>query len=345
MTSLDFENEILKLDNKKASMDDDILTTAIIGIKDKVSNYLNDTYNDSKNYQNYTMSLKRANVIPLHKKDERTLMRNYRPVNLLPIVSKLFERNMYNQILTYSDKFPSHYLFGFRKGHSTEQCLITMLEEWKKATGENKCAGGILTDLPKVSDCLNHDLLIAKLNAYGFSQNALLLIYSYLKERKQRKKVESSYSSWKELRFGVPQGSILGPLLFNIFLNDVFYFMNNTNIADCTDDNTPYSIEANTTNLLNDLEIESSVFLKWFDLNEMTSNVDKCHQIVVNNNEVSVNLDNETINGSTSVDLLGIKIDNNLNFNEHVSKLPRVKKPLRAETFARETFAHIYFRE
>ena len=321
MTSLDFENEILKLDKKKASMDDDIPTKVLIGAKDIVSNYLSNSYNDSKNDQNYPTSLKCANVIPVHKKDDRTLMKNYRPVSLLPVVSKLFERNMYNQILNYIDKFLYPYLFGFRKGHSTEQCLIIMLEAWKKAIDEKKCAGGILTDLSKAFDCLNHDLLIAKLNAYGFNHNALIFIYSYLKERKQRTKVESAYSSWKELKYGVPQGSTLGPLLFNIFLNDVFYFMRNTKITNYADDNTPYSIEENIRNLLNTLEIETSVLLKWFDFNEMKSNVDKCHLIVVNKNEVSVNLGNETISGSTTVDLLGVKIDNNLNFNEHVSKL------------------------
>ena len=85
-------------------------------------------------------------------------MKNYRPVSLLPIVSKLFERNMYNQILAYIDKFLSPHLFGFRKGHSTEQCLIIMLEAWKKALDEKKNAGAILTDLSKAFDCLNNDL-------------------------------------------------------------------------------------------------------------------------------------------------------------------------------------------
>ena len=321
MKSLDLENEIIKLDKKKANMDDDIPTKVLIGTKDIVSNYLSNYYNDSINDQKYPMSLKRANVIPVHKKHERTLMTNYRPVCLLPIVSKIFERNMYKQILIYIDKFLSPYLFGFRKRHSSEQCLIIMLEVWKKAIGEKKCAGGILTDLSKAFDCLNHDLLIARFNTYGFNQNALIFIYSYLKERKQRIKVESSYSSWKELIFGVPLGSILGPFIFNTFLNDVFYFMNKTKITNYADDNTPYSIEENIINLLNTLEIETSVLLKWFDFNEMKSNVDKCHLIVVNNNDVSVNLGNETINGSTTVDLLGVRIDNNLNFNEHVSKL------------------------
>ena len=136
MTSLDFENEIIKLDKKKASMDDDMPTKILIGTKDIVSNYLSNSYNDSKNDKKYPMSLKRANVIPVHKEDERTLMKNYRPVSLLPIVSKLFERNMHAQILTYIDNFLSPYLFGFRKGHITEQCLIVMLEAWKKAIDE-----------------------------------------------------------------------------------------------------------------------------------------------------------------------------------------------------------------
>ena len=97
--------------------------------------------------------------------------------------------------------------------------------------------------------------------------------------------------------------------------------MNNTKITNYANDNTPYSIEEDISNLLNTLEIETSVVLKWFDFNEMKYNVDKCHLIVVNNNDVSVTLGNETVNGSTTVDLLGVKIDNNLNFNEHVSKL------------------------
>ena len=98
---------------------------------------------------------------------------------------------------------------------------MKMLETWKKAIDETKSAGAILTDWSKAFDCLNHDLLIAKFNAYGFDNSSLNFIRSYLMDRKQRTKVGNSYSTWKEIKYGVPQGSILGPLLFNIFLNEV----------------------------------------------------------------------------------------------------------------------------
>ena len=121
-----------------------------------------------------------------------------------------------------------------------------MLEIWKKAANEKRLAGAILTDLSNAFDCLNHDLLIAKLNAYEFYLTSLLFIRSYLTERKQRTKVGSSYSSWKELSVGVPLGSIFGPLLFYLFLNDIFYFAFNSNIANYAEGNSIYA--ANNTN-------------------------------------------------------------------------------------------------
>ena len=299
----------------------DIPTKILIKTNDIVSSQLSNFFNKSKNIQHYPTMLKLADVTPLHKKDEKTLTKNYRPVSLIPIVSKLYERNMYNQIIDYIQTHLSPYLFGFRKGHSTEQCLVIMLKEWKKQLDKKYNAGAILTDLSKAFDSLNHDLLIAKLSAYGFHKESLEFINSYLKERKQSTKVGTYYSTWKSIKCGVPQGSILDPLLFNIFLNDIFYFIRSVYIANYADDNALYATENNVKSLLKTLELETNLLLDWFKINERKPNEDKCHLLVINQENVSVTLGNENISCSATAELLGIKIDDKLNFNEHVSTL------------------------
>ena len=178
-----------------------------------------------------------------------------------------------------------------------------------------------MTDLSKAFDCLSHDLLIAKLNAYGFHKNSLKLVYSYLSNREQRVKINDTYSSFGEILFGVPQGSILGPLLFIIFICDMFYFLEDFGIANYADDSTPYSAKSNHKLVIEELEKSSSILFKWLQSNYMKVNTDKSHLLLSGNTKLISNIDNNLIESEQEQVLLGITIDSNLSFEKHINNL------------------------
>ena len=198
---------------------------------------------------------------------------------------------------------------------------MNLLENWKNSVDKGKSFGALLIDLSKSFDCLEHELLTAKLDAYGFTLLALRLIHGYLSNRKQRTKIDDSYSSWSEILFGVPQGSILGPFLFNIFLADLFFMVKDIDIASYADDSTPFIVENNTDNVIASLEQVSDALLNWLKNNVLKNNVDKCHVLVSTNKPVDIKTGDYTIDKSEYEKLLDVKIDVNLNFNDHISDL------------------------
>ena len=149
---------------------------------------------------------------------------NFRPVSILPTLLKVFEKCMFVQMSTFFDNILSNQQRGFRKGYSTQHCLLVMLETWKRSVDKGKVFDALLTDLSKAFDCLDHELLTAELKAYDFNLPALRFINDYLSNRKQRTKIENTYITWLDIIFGVPQGSILGPQLFNVFLVDLLFY-------------------------------------------------------------------------------------------------------------------------
>ena len=188
-----------------------------------------------------------------------------------------------------------------------------MLEKFRKCLDDRGEYAALLTDLSKAFDCLPHDLLIAKLHAYGFDTPSLKLIHSYLTERYQRVKINNSFSEYHLIKYGVPQGSILGPVLFNIFLCDLFLIVDDIDIASYADDNTPYC----TSNIRDDVKVTLKAalikVLQWFYNNGMKANIDKCHFLSSLDIASTMTIENFTIQNSASQKLLGVTIDSHLN--------------------------------
>ena len=263
VTVKDVENIIKNIPNSKASGGE--IPLNILKQSRFTYEMLTDCINDAIVGENiFPDSLKFADITPVHKKDETTNKENYRPVSVLPLISKIFERIIYDQLSEYLEKYLNSILCGFRKTHTTQHALFKLLQVWQEEIDKSGFVGTILMDLSKAYDCLPHDLLVAKLEAYGVGKAALNLISNYLSHRKQRTKIGSSYSDWYEIVRGVPQGSILGPLLFNIFINDLFLFIEKTNICNFADDNTIYGYNNNLQTILKYLKHDMINVLKWF---------------------------------------------------------------------------------
>ena len=189
----------------------------------------------------------------------------------------------------------SPFISAYRESYNTQHVLIRLIEEWRKILDNNYFIGAVLMDLSKAFDCIPHDLIIAKLAAYGFDKNMICYIYSYLKSRKQCVSVNNIKSTFEEIISGVPQGSIVGPILFNIFFNDFFYFILVASAHNFADDNT-FSSFAKTTieNLISILESESEIAINWFKNNHMIVNPGKFQAIIFDKHKG--NHTNRTIN-------------------------------------------------
>ena len=228
---------------------------------------------------------------------------------------------MYIQIYEYLNKILSKWQCGFRQGYSAKHCLLVMAEKWRQCLDIVGVSGALLTDLSKAFDCILHDLLIAKLPAYGFDHNSLQMLQSYLSNRKQRTIINDAYCKHCEILFGFPQGSILGPLLFNIYICDMFYDIVDCDIASYADDNAPYASSSNLDALINKLEESTNNLFQWFRNNYIKANADKCHLLVTGNYETSANIDEFEIESSKKEKLLGISIDTTLSFEHHITSL------------------------
>ena len=319
----DIQTEIKNLDPKKAGTFMDIPAKKLKEVCDLVCDPLMTIWNEEIiKKKKFPAKLKLADISPIFKKLENILIENYRPVSVLPIVSKVFERIMDKQTNVYMEKFLSPYLCGYRKGYSCQYALLAMIENWKASLDNGGFAGGILMDLSKAFDTINHKLLIAKLHAYGFSTDALEIVYDYLSDRWQRTKINTSFSSWSKILCGMPQGSVLGPKFFNIYINDLFFLFVKTRVCNLADDTTPYACDVDLPTLLRNLESDTKSAIMWFDANNMKLNQSKCHALMSGSPEhLWIKVGEHVIMESYEEKLLGITIDKELKFNSHLSDI------------------------
>ena len=207
--------------------------------------YIIDKHLTNISNNNVSRNAKIDSVRVIFKKGEGTEIENYRPVSILNCFSKIYERFLHDQIASFSNEFLSDFISAYRKGYSTNHVLIRLIENWRTTLDKNLFTGAVLMDLYKAFDCIPHHLLIAKLHAYGLSFDTVTFLNSYLKDRKQNVRINNIFSAFQNILSGVPQGSILGPILFNTFLNYLFLCIKNSDLHNFAHDNT-ITITCNT---------------------------------------------------------------------------------------------------
>ena len=280
---------------------------------------------------------KRSKVLPGYKsKGSKFDCKFYRPISNLPELSKIQERVVHNQLYDYLSSnhliHPNHH--GFLQHHSTTTALHQIVDTWLQAADRGKLSATLLLDLKAGFDVIEHSILISKLKEYGLSEVTISWFENYLENRSQCVQIESSISELKHVPWGVPQGSILGPLLFIIFINELPQVVKSsenqeedTNIIIYADDNSPTTSNNDPMELLRTIERDGTKVTDWFSRNKMVCSGEKTKLLVSGtraNRQSKIDFTpeivvcNDTITESSSEKLLGVIVNNNITWKNHL---------------------------
>lgn len=274
----------------------------------------------------FPSSLKIARVIPILKSGDMQNPNNYRPISILPSLSKIFEKAIHKRLDKFfeQNKLLFSKQFGFRKSKSTKDALSSVLEYITKNIDGKKSVAGIFLDLSKAFDTVNHDVLLLKLENYGVRGIVKDLVASYLSSRQQYVQVGCDKSKCQNIVLGVPQGSVLGPILFNIYINDMHRSL--------THDSSHLTLFADDAALFSEsdhdpthqMQIDCDNIKKWLDKNKLTLNTSKTFLIKFNKlsrYKTKLTIVNKEIEEVSSSKYLGLVIDKNLNFKDHIKDI------------------------
>jgi hypothetical protein len=275
--------------------------------------------------------IKIAKIIPLYKSGDKNKINNYRPISILPYFSKYFEKIMYRRIFDYFTRknLLSKNQYGFRAGHSTFMALLEMQNKISEAIDNNMFSLGIFFDLSKAFDTVDHSILLKKLEHYGIRGINLAWFSSYLENRMQCVSYHSHLSPKMIIQCGVPQGSILGPLLFLIYINDICNTSKLLNFIIFADDTNVFIADKSFSNLINIANRELESVSLWFKVNKLSLNLDKTNFILFRSHrksspgEIKVCIDNKALPMVNSTKFLGVYIDQHLTWKEHISQVSK----------------------
>lgn len=318
------EKLLKDLDENKSPSPDGYHPRLLKELHAQLSSPLTDIFNTSIQERQIPYQWKQARVSAIHKKGDKKLASNYRPVSITSIVCRVLEKIIRNSIIEYLTKecLISKFQFGFIKGRSTSLQLLNILNDWTNSIERKNYTDCIYLDYQKAFDTVPHRRLIAKLQSYNLNTKIIDWIEFYLTDRSQYVELNGAKSEWQKVSSGIPQGSVLGPLLFLLYINDLPDNIDSTLYMYADDTKVYREIILPDDNRI--LQDDLNKMCKWSETWLLKFHPNKCNSIAIGNNEANheykLNIDNHTIEQVTEIKDIGVIIDSELTFKLHIYK-------------------------
>ena len=311
--------------NKQSAGHDDISNFILKGVISSIADPLEYIFNKSILSGVFPEQMKIAKVIPLFKKGDKLDPSNYRPISLLSTLSKILEKIIFKRTINFFNKHTvfTNSQFGFRQKHSTIHALLNFIDKVAHAIDNHSHLIGIFLDFSKAFDTINHNILLHKLSHYGIRGKALEWFRNYLSSRKQYVSLNDHNSTLKDIKCGVPQGSLLGPLLFIVYINDFCRSSNVLSFILFADDSNVFFSHDNPNTLVNTVNFELEKLTEWIRANKLSLNLQKTKYMLFSNTlealPLDIILDDTSLESVSEIKFLGITVDNKLSWKPHIA--------------------------